>query len=148
MRSRLRTWTLAIAAVVALMATTACGGSPTVPDGFDVPSLQTTDLLIGTGAEATVGRTVAVHYAGFIYNPSATANKGALFDSSAGRAPLSFTMGTAQVVPGFDQGIRGMKVGGKRNIVIPSALAYGSGGNPPIPPNSAIIFDVELVSVQ
>lgn len=139
----------AAVAIVALVLTSACGSdSPTVPDGYDIPSLQTIDLVVGTGAEAIVGRSVTVHYSGWVYSPTGTDNKGTLFDTSNGRAPFPVTLGAGGVISGFDQGIRGMRVGGRRRILIPSSLAYGRSGNQGIPPNSAIVFDVELVSVQ
>ncbi|RFP16745.1 FKBP-type peptidyl-prolyl cis-trans isomerase [Duganella sp. BJB488] len=113
--------------------------------------LIVTDTKIGTGKEATTGATVYMHYSGWLYRPLAKAMHGKLFDSSIPRGePLDFVLGAGRVIKGWDQGIQGMKVGGKRTLIIPSELAYGSRPTPGsgIPPNSALIFDVELVDVK
>jgi FKBP-type peptidyl-prolyl cis-trans isomerase FkpA len=113
--------------------------------------LIVTDTKIGTGAEATVGATVYMHYSGWLYRPLAKNMHGKLFDSSLTRGePLEFVLGAGRVIKGWDQGIAGMKVGGKRTLIIPAELAYGSRPTPGsgIPPNSALIFDVELVNVK
>ncbi|HEX5341968.1 MAG TPA: FKBP-type peptidyl-prolyl cis-trans isomerase [Duganella sp.] len=110
-----------------------------------------TDTVIGTGKEATPGATVYMHYSGWLYRPLAKNMHGKMFDSSIPRGePLEFVLGAGRVIKGWDQGIRGMKVGGKRTLIIPSELAYGSRPSPGsnIPPNSALIFDVELVDVK
>ena len=109
------------------------------------------DNKIGTGKEASTGATVYMHYSGWLYRPLAKNMHGKLFDSSIPRGePLDFVLGAGRVIKGWDQGIQGMKVGGKRTLIIPSELAYGSrpaaGSN--IPPNSALIFDVELMDVK
>ncbi|MCU6496324.1 FKBP-type peptidyl-prolyl cis-trans isomerase [Rugamonas sp. A1-17] len=113
--------------------------------------LIVTDTKIGTGKEATTGATVYMHYSGWLYRPLARNMHGKLFDSSIPRGePLDFVLGAGRVIKGWDQGIQGMKVGGKRTLIIPSELAYGSRPSPGsgIPPNSALIFDVELVDVK
>ncbi len=133
------------------LATVACGGSDAAPtQAFDVQSLQMTDAVIGSGAQATAGRTLNVHYTGWLYNPSAAGNKGTQFDSSRARnQTFAFVLGAGQVIRGWDQGVLGMRVGGTRTLVIPSSLGYGSqGSGATIPPNSALVFEVELVSVQ
>jgi FKBP-type peptidyl-prolyl cis-trans isomerase FkpA len=111
-----------------------------------------TDVKIGKGKEALVGATVRMNYTGWLYRPLARKMHGKMFDSSQvpGREPLEFTLGAGKVIKGWDQGIAGMKVGGKRTLIIPSELAYGSRGAPggDIPPNSSLIFDVELVEVK
>ena len=110
-----------------------------------------TDTVIGTGKEATAGATVYMHYSGWLYRPLAKNMHGKLFDTSIPRGePLDFVLGAGRVIKGWDQGIKGMKVGGKRTLIIPSELAYGSRPSPGsnIPPNSALIFDVELVDVK
>ncbi|MYM81730.1 FKBP-type peptidyl-prolyl cis-trans isomerase [Duganella sp. FT50W] len=110
-----------------------------------------TDTKVGTGKEATAGATVYMHYSGWLYRPLAKDMHGKLFDSSLPRGePLDFVLGAGRVIKGWDQGIVGMKVGGKRTLIIPSELAYGSRPSPGsgIPPNSALIFDVELVDVK
>ena len=100
------------------------------------------DIKVGTGAEAKAGSKVKVHYTGWLTN-------GKKFDSSIGSAPFEFTIGRGEVIKGWDEGVTGMKVGGKRQLQIPPDLAYGEDGHPPqIPPNSTLIFDVQLVSVK
>ncbi|MDM5180392.1 FKBP-type peptidyl-prolyl cis-trans isomerase [Massilia sp. DJPM01] len=113
--------------------------------------LVATDTKVGSGAEATAGSKVFVHYTGWLYKPMATRQRGRQFDSSLTRgAPLEFVLGTGRVIKGWDQGVMGMKVGGKRTLVIPSYLAYGKRGAPGggIPPDADLIFDVELVNVK
>jgi FKBP-type peptidyl-prolyl cis-trans isomerase len=110
----------------------------TLPGG-----LKYQDLTVGTGAEATPGRRITVHYTGWLTD-------GTKFDSSVDRGqPYTLTLGAGEVIQGWDQGIVGMKVGGKRRLEIPPQLAYGERGFPPvIPPNSTLIFEVELVDVR
>ena len=105
--------------------------------------LQYQDLVAGAGAEAVAGKSVTVHYTG-------TLQDGSQFDSSVDRnQPYSFTLGAGQVIPGWDEGVAGMKVGGKRKLVIPPNLAYGAQGYPPvIPANATLTFDVELLDVK
>lgn len=106
-------------------------------------SRMITEVQTGTGAEAINGKKVSVHYTGKLED-------GTIFDSSVSRGePIAFVLGAGQVIPGWEQGILGMKVGGKRILIIPPELAYGPQGRPPvIPPNATLIFDVELVNVQ
>lgn len=127
-------------------AAAACGDSPTGP--VNMARFSQTDLVVGTGADAVAGKTLTVHYTGWLYNESRDDQKGAQFDSSAGRNPLTFTLGAGQVIAGWEQGIPGMKAGGKRRLVIPPSLAYGGTRRGPIPPNATLIFDVELIAVQ
>ncbi|HJU43032.1 MAG TPA: FKBP-type peptidyl-prolyl cis-trans isomerase [Vicinamibacterales bacterium] len=125
------------------------GGTPTAPS-VNVP-FSATDLRVGTGAEATNGRTVRVNYSGWLYSTTAVDNKGSLFDSSlsAGRTPFEFVLGTGNVIQGWHRGIPGMRVGGLRRLVIPPDLAYGAAGrSPSIPGNATLLFEVELLAVQ
>ncbi len=104
--------------------------------------LQIDDIKVGTGPEATAGQKVTVHYVG-------TLTDGSKFDSSRDRGQgFDFKLGAGQVIKGWDQGVAGMKVGGVRKLTIPPELGYGAGGYPPvIPPNSTLVFEVELLKV-
>jgi len=115
-----------------------------------ITTLQVTDVKVGTGADATNGKTVTVHYTGWLYNESAPDKHGSKFDSSRDRnQPFPFVLGAGQVIRGWDQGVAGMKVGGQRTLVIPPSLGYGStGAGGVIPPNATLVFDVELLNVQ
>ena len=110
--------------------------------------LQKIDTVAGTGKEAVAGNTAVVNYTGWLYQPDAQLQHGAQFDSSIGRAPFSFQLGGGQVIKGWDEGVKGMKVGGKRTLIVPAAMGYGAGGMGPIPPNATLIFDVELLEVR
>lgn len=134
------------AAEAAVVAPVAGSASP----GPVADQLIITDTKVGAGKEAVAGNTVKMHYTGWLYRPLAKGFKGKKFDSSAGRDALEFPLGAGRVIKGWDQGIVGMKVGGKRTLIIPSELAYGSRAAPggEIPPNSALIFDVEMVDVK
>ncbi len=104
--------------------------------------LKIKDLVVGTGAEAKQGQTVSVNYKGSLEN-------GKEFDSSYGRGPFSFPLGQGRVIKGWDEGVEGMKIGGKRKLVIPPELGYGSrGAGGVIPPNAILIFEVELLEVN
>lgn len=126
----------------------ACGRSTDTPTGPTAPSanvpFSTVDVRVGTGAEASTGRAVTVNYTGWLYNASATDNKGTRFDAGA----FTFTVGSG-VIQGFSQGVIGMRVGGIRRVIIPPSLGYGSQGSPPaIPGNATLIFEIELLAVQ
>lgn len=139
--------TLGLIAVVGLATLVgACGDSPTSPTAS--PAYSQTDLRLGTGAEAVSGKVVTVHYTGWLDNAAQADQKGAQFDSSAGLTPFTFTLGTGTVISGWDKGLVGMKVGGFRRLVIPPSLGYGSTRAGAIPPNSTLLFEVELISVQ
>lgn len=122
-----------------------CADGPTSPS-TSAPFSQV-DLRLGTGAGAISGKTVSVHYTGWLYEASSTDLKGLQFDSSAGLNPLVFILGTGSVIEGFDRGTTGMKVGGIRRIVIPPSLGYGSARNSTIPASATLVFEVELVEI-
>jgi len=109
--------------------------------------LKNIDTKVGTGAEPRNGQTVTVHYTGWLYENGA---KGKKFDSSKDRGqPFQFKIGVGQVIPGWDEGVSTMKVGGKRTLIIPPDLGYGArGAGGVIPPNATLIFDVELLDVK
>ncbi|MEW1718951.1 FKBP-type peptidyl-prolyl cis-trans isomerase [Streptomyces sp. NPDC093109] len=112
------------------------------PGGEPPADLQIRDIWEGDGAEAKAGANVKVHYVGVAFS------SGEEFDSSWNRgAPLPFRLGAGQVIPGWDQGVQGMKVGGRRELIIPAHLAYGERGQGPIAPNETLIFVCDLVSV-
>ncbi len=118
--------------------------------GAQVNELKKIDVKQGDGAEAVAGKAVIVHYTGWLYDPSAQDGHGAKFDSSLDRkVPFGFMLGAGKVIKGWDEGVAGMKVGGKRTLVIPPQMAYGErGAGGVIPPNSTLIFDVELLEVK
>jgi FKBP-type peptidyl-prolyl cis-trans isomerase FkpA len=146
---------LLLACALPLLAA-ACGDSPTsVEDtefaaalGVDLSAMTRTstglyyrDITVGTGAVAQNGKTVSVYYQGWLAN-------GTRFDYRTSGAPFPFPLGTGYVIKGWDQGILGMKVGGKRQLVIPPSLAYGAEGRGSIPPNAVLVFEVEVLNVQ
>jgi len=134
--------------VLLLLAVIVCGCSHSGPTKVSGPGtttasgLQYWDLVTGNGAVAVPGKQVSVHYTGWLTD-------GTKFDSSRDRnQPIRFVLGMGQVIKGWDEGVAGMKVGGKRQLRIPPNLAYGSRPVGPIPPNSTLVFDVELLDVK
>jgi FKBP-type peptidyl-prolyl cis-trans isomerase len=143
----------AVAAALILVSITApqvvtSAAAQGAPKMSELPSgLKYTDSVVGTGAQATKGQKVSVHYTGWLYN---NGEKGRKFDSSLDRGqPFGFALGAGQVIRGWDEGVAGMKVGGKRTLVIPPELGYGArGAGGVIPPNATLMFDVELLNVD
>jgi len=139
------------AAALAIIAACTPAGRAVAADTqvIEMPNgLKYTDVRIGDGATAKAGNKVSVNYTGWLYNNGA---KGAKFDSSLDRGqPFQFTLGAHQVIAGWDEGVAGMKVGGKRTLIIPPELGYGArgAGGGAIPPNATLIFDVDLLQVQ
>jgi FKBP-type peptidyl-prolyl cis-trans isomerase len=127
--------------MVAVIAIGACKGTSDVP-AQGPTTLQIEDLVVGTGATAAAGDTISVNYVGTFLD-------GRKFDASADHGgPATFQVGVGRLIKGWDQGIPGMKVGGKRRLTVPSDLAYGAAGFPPtIPPNTPLRFEVDLVSI-
>jgi peptidylprolyl isomerase len=136
---------LVLFSLIAPVAATAQSAKGTMTEMAD--GLKYTDTTVGTGAEATPGHGVTVNYTGWLDEGG---KKGKKFDSSYDRSqPFTFTLGAHQVIPGWDEGVAGMKVGGKRTLVIPPELGYGArGAGGVIPPNATLIFDVELLKVD
>ena len=124
------------------------GGSPTDPSQV-VVEFSFSDLTVGTGTEAGAGSRVVMLYELWLYNPAGTASKGTrVGGSSDAGVPYTFTIASGGTITGIDQGVRGMRQGGKRRIYIPPSMAYGSQGQTGIPPNASLVFEVELTSVQ
>jgi FKBP-type peptidyl-prolyl cis-trans isomerase FkpA len=150
-----RTIALGLAVLVTVVAL-ACrsNGSSTEDDArlarSSITDLIVKDVKVGEGQEARSGRRVTVHYTGWLYHPSKEGNRGRSFDSSRTRGePFSFTLGAGEVIQGWDQGVAGMKEGGRRILTIPGRLAYGSSGSGEvIPPDATLVFDIELLRVQ
>src|SRR5215813_10183045 len=116
----------------------------------NIKELMKQDAKVGSGTEAVPGRQVTVHYTGWLYDESKADHKGRKFDSSRDRNdPFPFRLGGGEVIPGWDQGVTGMRVGGQRTLTIPPDLAYGAqGAGGVIPPNATLVFDVELLDVR
>jgi FKBP-type peptidyl-prolyl cis-trans isomerase FkpA len=147
---------LASAFFMTLLATSACTADPqssakdTTTMSSNVTELIKKDIKVGEGREAEAGTNVTVHYTGWLYDPSKPDGRGEKFDSSVDRGePFVFFLGGGQVIQGWDQGVAGMKVGGKRTLIIPPDMGYGAyGAGGVIPPNATLQFDVELLGVK
>ena len=135
--------------LLALLMLSACA-DPGPPPGGSVAEMQRIDEVIGAGAVAAPGQSVTVHYTGWLYDEKAPQQRGQKFDSSLDRGqPFTFKLGAGQVIRGWDEGVAGMKVGGKRTLLIPAWLGYGSSGaGGMIPPNASLVFEVELLGVS
>lgn len=142
-------WLLPLLAVFTLAA---CGDSPKAQAQAvgQVDKLTVIDHTVGTGIEAKAGMDVLVHYTGWLYDENAKDKHGAKFDSSNDHgAPFNFKLGAGRVIEGWDQGVAGMRVGGKRTLLIPAELGYGArGAGGDIPPNASLVFDVELIDAS
>lgn len=149
-----RSWALPIAVLVAagfyLFAINYPFKAAQKIDPAALASLVKTDIKLGSGDVAAAGKTVSVHYTGWLYDEKAPNHQGQKFDSSRDRnQPFSFQLGASQVIPGWDLGVEGMKVGGQRLLIIPPALAYGAKGvSGVIPANAQLVFAVELLGVK
>ena len=137
----------AIFPFVVVVVLTACGGNT---ENNSVTQLIRQDDVVGTGAEAQSGQVVTVHYTGWLYDQTRPDHKGNKFDSSRDRnEPFSFNLGAGEVIRGWDEGVAGMKVGGRRTLTIPPDMGYGArGAGGGIPPNATLLFDVELLEVK
>ena len=139
---------LSVAVLLMIVAASACSASATSPSPAATSSapFSQTDLTVGTGTAVASGNRATVAYTGWLYDSSKAEGKGTQFDSSAA---FAFTLGAGSVIKGWDQGVVGMRVGGKRRLVIPPELAYGSSSpGAGIPPNATLVFDITLSSVQ
>jgi FKBP-type peptidyl-prolyl cis-trans isomerase len=136
----LKRFVLALICLATIVSALACGGGDEGPTTPSAP-LVVDDLIVGTGATVATGDVVTVHYVGTLAN-------GVKFDSSYDRGqPFTFRVGAGQVIQGWDQGLPGMKVGGKRRLRIPPELGYGSAGSGPIPGGATILFEIDLLSI-
>ena len=142
------------AVFAAMLSLSACGGGGGGAGSDNTATLGAGVRIVsetaGTGTAAATGNRVQVNYTGWLYSATAADNKGTQFDTSVGpgKAPIEFVVGASNIIPGFSQGVNGMKVGGKRTVVVPASLGYGAAGSPPvIPGNADLVFDLELVKV-
>lgn len=136
-------------APLAVLLLAACSAPPPYTGG-DVGELQRIDTVTGDGAPAAAGNTVSVHYTGWLYDQNAPDRRGVQFDSSVERGqPFDFQLGAGRVIRGWDEGVAGMRPGGKRELHIPAWLGYGdSGAGRVIPPGASLVFEVELLDVR
>lgn len=145
----------ALLACICTFTLSACNAESTTPQEkpamtSNITELQKIDTHVGTGREAEPGFNISVHYTGWLYDEKASDKKGQKFDSSVDRKqPFDFPLGAGHVIQGWDEGFAGMKVGGKRTLIIPSEMGYGArGAGGVIPPNATLVFDVELLDVK
>ena len=139
---------LPVVLLVTMLVAPGCSDSSPAAPTPDAAPFSSTDLIVGTGAEATNGRTLTVHYTLWLYSASAADHKGAQVQTTIGGAPFPFVLGAGRVIAGWDQGVPGMRVGGRRELVIPPSLGYGSAAQQGIPANSTLVFDIDLLSVS
>jgi FKBP-type peptidyl-prolyl cis-trans isomerase FkpA len=143
-----------LAVFVLLSASWGCAGDVQMGEATmsqsNITELIKADDVVGSGNEAAAGRQVTVHYTGWLYDDSRGDKKGTKFDSSRDRdEPFAFRLGSGQVIRGWDEGVAGMKVGGRRTLTIPPSYGYGArGAGGVIPPNATLVFDVELLDVR
>lgn len=142
-----------VAAFVTLVSLTACGGGgsdnssnspPPATTAVDAPAFSMTETTKGTGIEAVAGKTATVTYTGWLYSATAADHKGTQFQTGS----FDFVLGAGNVIAGFEKGVLGMQVGGKRTLVIPSSMGYGASARDGIPPNSGLVFDVTLTALK
>ena len=135
---------------IALAILASCAGSDDTMGQSNITTLMKTDDATGSGHEAVAGRRVTVHYTGWLYDEGKADHKGRKFDSSRDRGePFTFRLGKGEVIRGWDDGVAGMKVGGRRTLTIPPDYGYGAqGAGGVIPPNATLVFDVELLDVR
>jgi FKBP-type peptidyl-prolyl cis-trans isomerase len=137
---------IALVAIAMAMTVGGCATSPTSPSNF-APFSQT-DLTVGTGGDAVTGKLLTVHYTGWFYSTSGTDHKGPQFETSIGGDPFQFLLGAGEVISGWDLGTAGMRVGGKRRLIIPPSLAYGASRNGSIPPDATLVFEIDLIAIE
>ena len=135
-----------VALILLAVAAAGCSDAPMGPSDFQ--EFTIVDLRVGDGATAAAGNALTVHYTGWLYDASKPDKKGLQFETSRDGDPFLFALGTGTVITGWDEGLVGMNVGGLRRLVIPPSMAYGTSRNGVIPPNSTLVFEIELLEVQ
>lgn len=146
MAERGRRRLIALGIVLGLTLGAACNQAPTTPS--NAAPFSQTDLVVGTGTAAASGMSLTVDYTGWLYDASKPNGKGAVFNTTLGGTPLTFTLGSGQVIPGWDQGLVGMQVGGTRRLVVPPNLAYDGTRVASIPPYATLVFEITLLAAQ
>ncbi|WP_338769230.1 FKBP-type peptidyl-prolyl cis-trans isomerase [Massilia sp. METH4] len=138
-----------LASLACALAFTACGGNDDAPVTTPAPEVVTkVDLAVGTGIEAITGDNVTVTYTGWLYDETKTENKGTQFDQRTAESPYTFPLGKGAVIAGWDQGVVGMRQGGKRRLVVPASLGYGATASEKIPANSKLVFEIEMLAIK
>ena len=138
-----------LATLACALALTACGGNDDAPVTTPAPEVVTkTDLAVGTGIEAIAGDVVTVAYTGWLEDKTKADSKGTQFDQATAASPFTFQLGKGSVIAGWDQGVPGMRVGGKRRLSIPASLGYGATAHGSIPANSTLIFEIEMLAIK
>jgi FKBP-type peptidyl-prolyl cis-trans isomerase len=143
-----RACALGVVLLAALLPLAGCGKNPFSPSQNTGLPFSFIDVTVGSGAEVVPYSTVIVDYAGYLYDGSKPNNQGLLFDTSLSGQPLTFVVGIGQMIPGFEQGVLGMKNGGFRRITIPPELGYGPIGHYPVPKNATLVFDVSVLAIS
>jgi FKBP-type peptidyl-prolyl cis-trans isomerase FkpA len=111
-------------------------------------ALKKIDTVVGSGRLAMKGDTVVVQYGAWLFAPRQAGQRGASFDTVSGNESFSFKLGAGSVIPGWEEGVPGMRVGGKRSLIVPASMAFGKTGNGPVPPGANLIFEIELLDVK
>lgn len=140
MKSRLPAIAFGLSLCFAILPSSATAQAP--------KELVKTDTVVGKGRLAMTGSMVTIHYTGWIYAPKSPKQRGSKFDTSVDGEPYTFKLGAGSVIKGWDEGVRGMKAGGKRTLVVPASLGFGKDGLGPVPPTANLIFDIELLDVK
>lgn len=126
----------------------AAAAAPAAPIVYSPKVLIKSDIVEGKGQLAGLGSTVTIHYTGWLYSPKSPKLRGNKFDSSVDGAPFTFKLGSGAVIKGWDEGVRGMRVGGKRQLIVPASMGFGKDGLGPVPSTANLLFEVELMDVK
>jgi FKBP-type peptidyl-prolyl cis-trans isomerase FkpA len=134
--------------VLGFAAQPATAATPAAPVVKVPKVLIKTDHVEGKGRMADTGSTVTIHYTGWLYSPTSPKQRGSKFDSSVDGAPFTFKLGAGAVIKGWEEGVRGMRVGGKRTLIVPASMGFGKDGLGPVPTTANLLFDIELMDVK